>query len=130
MLWITAVVVVAGYVAAVVGLVVVGRRQHARAVAGVVPDCLVLFKRLAQDPALGRRSRIVVVLLIAYLALPIDLVPDFIPVAGQADDLIVVGLALRYLLRSVPVAEIEARWPGPPQSLGVLLRLAGRQRTM
>jgi uncharacterized membrane protein YkvA (DUF1232 family) len=60
-----------------------------------------------------------------YLVVPIDLVPDFIPVAGQLDDAVVVGLALRGVVRAAGPSLIAEHWPGPASSLGVILRLAG-----
>ncbi len=84
----------------VVALLVGGRRETARAVAGFIPDCVVLFRRLLRDPRVPRRYKLALGLLVAYLAMPIDLVPDFIPVAGQLDDALVVALALRLLTRS------------------------------
>ena len=62
---------------------------------------------------------------LGYLALPFDLVPDFIPVAGQLDDVIVVGLVLRAVLRSGPPGLLREHWPGPTRSLAVLERAAG-----
>lgn len=103
-----------------------GTSRQLRAVAGFIPDCLVLFTRLSRDPALGRARRTALVALVAYLALPFDLIPDFIPVAGQLDDAILVVLVLRSVLRGFEAAGLAARWPGPQESLGVLLRLAGR----
>ena len=64
--------------------------------------------------------------LIAYLALPIDLVPDFFPVVGQLDDAVVVALVLRRILRTADRDTIEQRWPGPPQSLALILRTERR----
>lgn len=113
------------YVALVVALVLAGRRSEARAVAGFVPDCAVLFKRLAGDPRVPRRQKAALVLLAAYLAMPLDLVPDFIPVAGQLDDAILVALVLRALVRSGRGDLVRAHWPGPASSLGVVLRMAG-----
>jgi uncharacterized membrane protein YkvA (DUF1232 family) len=110
----------------VAGLALAGRRADARALAGFIPDCIVLFRRLLGDPRMPRRYRFVVIALLGYLALPIDVVPDFIPVAGQLDDAVVVALALRAILRAGGVELIEEHWPGPRSSLDVILKLAGR----
>ncbi len=103
-----------------------GRRDDARALAGFVPDCLVLVGRLARDPRVPYRRKLLLLALIGYLALPFDLVPDFIPVAGQLDDAIVVALVLRHLIRSGGEPLLRELWPGPEQSLALLLRLARR----
>jgi uncharacterized membrane protein YkvA (DUF1232 family) len=110
------------YVAFVVALLVVGRRSEARALAGFIPDCLVLLKRLLADPRVPRRRKLLLVVLVAYLAMPIDLVPDFIPVVGQLDDAIVAGLALRAVLRGSGPDLVREHWPGPEASLRVVLR--------
>jgi len=113
------------YLAFVLVLLVTGRRQDARALAGFVPDCVVLFTRLARDSRLPRRHKLILGGLVAYLALPFDLVPDFIPVAGQLDDAILVALVLRTILRGSGRQLVEEHWPGPPSSLAFVLRLAG-----
>ena len=118
-------VVLALYALLVLALFLAGRRTDARAVAGFVPDCIVLFKRLLADPAVPRRRKVLLALLVAYLAMPIDLVPDFIPVAGQLDDAILVGLVLRGLVRGGGPDLVRRHWPGPEQSLRVILRLSG-----
>ena len=115
----------AAYVVVVAVLALTGRRDQARAIGGFVPDCAILFARLARDPAVPRARRLALVALAAYLASPIDLVPDFLPVAGQADDAVLVVLALRWILRGSGPALVERHWPGPDGSLAVLLRLAG-----
>ena len=116
-------VTAAVYVLAVLALVAAGRRTDARALAGFIPDCLVLVKRLLADPRVPRRRKLLLVLLVAYLAMPIDLVPDFIPVAGQLDDAIVVALVLRAVLRSGGEALLQEHWSGPPRSLDLVRRL-------
>src|SRR5512133_398242 len=106
---------------AVAFLVVLGRRTDARALAGFIPDCLVLMRRLLADPRVPRRRKLLLVGLVGYLALPFDLVPDFIPIAGQVDDAIVVALVLRGFLRSGGDELMREHWPGPPESLTALL---------
>ncbi len=113
------------YLAFVLVLLVAGRRQDARAFAGFVPDCVLLFTRLARDGRVPRRHKLILGGLVAYLALPFDLVPDFIPVAGQLDDAILVALVLRTILRGSGRQLVEEHWPGPPSSLSFVLRLAG-----
>jgi uncharacterized membrane protein YkvA (DUF1232 family) len=112
------------YAAAVALLILAGRRADARALAGFVPDCARLFKRLAGDPRVPRRHKAALVLAAGYLAMPIDLVPDFIPVAGQLDDAILVALVLRSLVRAAGPEVVSTHWPGPASSLSVVLRLA------
>lgn len=109
---------------AVALLVVSGRRSQARALAGFIPDCLVLFRRLLGDDRVPRSRKVVLVALLAYLALPFDLVPDFIPVAGQLDDVFAVALVLRFVLRSAGAPLVREHWPGPPESLAAVMRLA------
>jgi uncharacterized membrane protein YkvA (DUF1232 family) len=117
-------VTVVVYAGAVLALVAVGRRTDARAVAGFIPDCLVVMKRLLADPRVPRRRKLLLVALIGYLAMPIDLVPDFIPVAGQLDDAILVALVLRAVLRSGGEELLQEHWSGPPRSLELVRRLA------
>jgi len=105
-------------------LALAGRSSNARAVAGFVPDCIVLFKRMLGDSRLPRRYRAVVIAMLVYLALPFDLIPDFIPVAGQFDDAVVVVLTLRAILRAGGLELIEEHWPGPRSSLSLILKLA------
>jgi uncharacterized membrane protein YkvA (DUF1232 family) len=107
-----------------VALLALGRRDDARELARFIPDCAVLFKRLLGDERVPRRAKVALVLLIPYLALPFDLVPDFIPVAGQLDDAIVAALVLRAVLRSGGPELLREHWRGPQRSLDVLLRLS------
>jgi uncharacterized membrane protein YkvA (DUF1232 family) len=117
-------VVVAVWAAFVVWLVVAGRREDARAFATFIPDCIVLVTRLTRDSRVPRRRKLLLLGLVGYLALPFDLVPDFIPVAGQLDDAIVVALVLRHFVRAGGEPLIRELWPGPGRSLDLVLQLA------
>jgi uncharacterized membrane protein YkvA (DUF1232 family) len=112
------------YGAVIVALLVAGRRTHARAWAGFLPDCVVLVRRLHADPRVPRSRKVLLWLLLGYLALPIDLVPDFLPVIGQLDDAIVVAVVLRLVLRAGGEQALADHWPGPQPSLVVVRRLA------
>jgi uncharacterized membrane protein YkvA (DUF1232 family) len=113
------------YALIVLAFFVAGRRENARAIGGFVPDCVVLFSRLIRDKRLPRRFKFLVGALIPYLAMPFDLLPDFIPVAGQLDDAVIVAFVLRRVARKNPEL-IREHWPGPPSSLALILRLAGQ----
>jgi uncharacterized membrane protein YkvA (DUF1232 family) len=99
--------------------------RDARAIARFVPDCVVLFGRLLRDPRVPRRSKVLVAALIPYLALPFDLIPDFIPVAGQLDDSVLVAFVLRRVVRRSGPELVRELWPGPESSLRIVLRVAG-----
>jgi uncharacterized membrane protein YkvA (DUF1232 family) len=126
-LFVAAAVFVALYALFVLILFAAGRRESARALAGFIPDCIVLFRRLLADREVPRRHKLILAALVGYLALPIDLVPDFIPVAGQLDDAVVVALVLRFVLRGTGPTLVRRHWPGPPTSLSPILRLAGER---
>ena len=93
--------------------------------ARLLPDLVGLVRRLAGDRTLPRSSRIVLGLLVAYLLFPLDVVPDFIPVLGYADDAIVVALALRRVVRVAGREAVERHWRGSEAGLAVVRRLAG-----
>jgi uncharacterized membrane protein YkvA (DUF1232 family) len=89
----------------------------------VVPDAVRLVRRLATDQTMPWSTRLPVWLLIGYLAFPFDLVPDFIPVLGYADDVILVALVLRGLVRRAGPSKLEQHWNGTPESLSAFCRL-------
>ena len=118
-------VLVVVYAALIVTLAAGTRQWDIRVIARLVPYCAILFKRLLGDPRVPARWKVASVLALVYLALPFDLVPDFIPIAGQLDDAILVALVLRGLLRSAGPLLLRQHWPGPAALLIPLERLAG-----
>lgn len=108
--------------------------QHARRHPGTVrlgdalrllPDFLGFLGRLAADRKLPRRARLALLLLLVYLASPIDLVPDFIPLIGYADDVVVVALALRLLVRTSGAEALVRNWQGSDAGMRLVERLSG-----
>ena len=95
----------------------------------LLPDTLRLLRRLAVDRSIGRGVRVRLWLLFVYLAMPIDLIPDFIPVLGYADDAIIVAAVLRSVVRKAGPEAIRRNWPGTPEGLATLWRLAGLEGT-
>jgi uncharacterized membrane protein YkvA (DUF1232 family) len=122
-------VTLATYLLFVAVLFIVGRRTAAVALVRFIPDCIVLLRRLLGDDRVPRRRKLVLFALVAYLSVPIDLVPDFIPVAGQLDDAIIAAVALRYVLRASGPGLLREHWPGPEVSRDAVLCLVyGRAR--
>jgi uncharacterized membrane protein YkvA (DUF1232 family) len=117
--------VLLAYAAFVVAMIVAGRGGVVRDVARFIPDCVALVRDLLRDPRVPRRHKRLLGVLIGYLALPFDLVPDFIPIAGHLDDALVVALALRVVLRGSGSELVREHWRGPESSLTVVLRFAG-----
>jgi len=91
----------------------------------LLPDLLRLLRRLAADRAMPRGVRIRLALLMVYLAIPIDVIPDFIPVLGYADDAIIVTLVLRSTVRRAGLDAVRAHWPGSDDGFAALCRLTG-----
>ncbi|XVV17489.1 YkvA family protein [Actinoplanes sp. CA-131856] len=94
----------------------------------LLPDLLRLLRRLAADKALPRGVRIRLALLLAYLAVPFDVIPDFIPVLGYADDAIIVTLVLRSTVRRAGLEAVRRHWPGTDEGFTALTRLTGLSR--
>lgn len=91
----------------------------------LLPDLLRLFRGLAADGTVPTGVRMRLVLLLVYLASPIDVIPDFVPVIGYADDALVVALVLRSVTRRAGPDALDRHWPGTPEGLRAVRRLAG-----
>lgn len=120
---------VGAWAALVVALVVVRPRGDLlREAVRLLPDVLRLVRRLAADRSLPRSVRVRLGLLVVYLAMPIDLVPDFVPVLGYADDAIIVTAVLRGVVRRAGLDAVRAHWPGTDDGFEALVRLTGLRR--
>lgn len=117
-------VLIAIWIVVVVVLVIVGRALLARELALLLPNLIRLFGGLLRDARVGLPAKIVVGIASLWLASPIDLIPEFIPIVGTLDDAIVAALALRFVLRTTDGAVIREHWHGDPATLERLLRLA------
>lgn len=100
------------------------RRTRARELAAFIPDCAVLFKRLLADPRVPRRAKVALGASVGYLAMPFDLIPDFIPVLGQLDDALLVAVTMAYVTRTAGREVITELWPGSETGLRAVLALA------
>jgi uncharacterized membrane protein YkvA (DUF1232 family) len=92
----------------------------------LLPDVLRLAASLAADPATPRSSRIVLAGLAVWIASPIDLIPEFIPVLGPLDDIVIAAIVLRWVGRRVGLDALRAHWPGSTEGFDLVLRLLGR----
>lgn len=135
--WNAAIAVIGGVVliyAVLLVLLALYARKHPESVSmrealRLLPDLLTLLRRLTADRTLPRGIRVRLVFLLVYLASPIDLVPDFLPVIGYADDAIIVALVLRSVIRKAGHEPLERHWPGSPAGLAIIQRLAGAAAT-
>ncbi|WP_448630613.1 YkvA family protein [Cellulomonas soli] len=110
-------------------LVVLARRLPPgplRDLAEFIPSCVTTVRRLREDSRVPRGARVAIVLAGLWVASPIDLIPEFLPVIGPLDDVVVVALALRFAARRVPREVLLEAWPGDPR---LLLRLLGASST-
>lgn len=128
--WLTGLgIAVAAMVASWGLLIVLARRLPpgiARDLAAFIPDCVTTIRRLRNDPQVPRRAKIAIAFAGVWVASPIDLIPEFIPVIGPLDDIVVVALALRYAGRQVPRGLLLSAWPGEPR---LIERLLGPAKT-
>lgn len=93
--------------------------------AGFLPACTTTARRLRADPRVPRRAKLAVGFAALWVLSPIDLIPEFLPVIGPLDDVVVVALALRYAARQVPRSVLIEAWPANP---AVIERLLGAAR--
>ncbi|RKN22299.1 DUF1232 domain-containing protein [Micromonospora musae] len=94
----------------------------ARDLAAFVPDCVTTVRRLRKDPRVPGRARLAIMIAGLWVMSPIDLIPEFLPIIGPLDDIVVIALALRYAARQVPRDVLLGAWPGDPR---LLIRLLG-----
>jgi uncharacterized membrane protein YkvA (DUF1232 family) len=106
-----------------------GEAATMRGALRLLPDLIRLLRRLAADRSLPKGVRVRLVFLLAYLLSPIDLIPDLIPVLGYADDAVIVAIALRSVVRRAGPDALERHWPGTPDGLRAVRRLAGLRDT-
>jgi uncharacterized membrane protein YkvA (DUF1232 family) len=93
----------------------------AKDLAGFLPDCVTTARTLRRDPRVPRRAKTAVLVAVLWVLSPIDLIPEFLPVIGPLDDVIVVALLLRYAARTVPRDVLLDAWPGNPRMMERLL---------
>ncbi len=127
--WLIAVLVLVGvWIVAIAGLAVAGRRSAARELATLLPNLVVLFHGLLRDPRVSRGSKALVWFAVVWVVSPIDLIPEFIPIAGPLDDAVVAALVLRHVLRRSGADVVGDHWRGNPATLDRILDLGRRRR--
>jgi uncharacterized membrane protein YkvA (DUF1232 family) len=119
-------IAVAVWLAAIVALYAFGKPRAARELVTLVPNLLRLFRGLMRDPRVPRRAKVFLALGTVWLASPVDLLPEFLPVIGPLDDAIVAAVVLRYLVNHTGRSVIQDHWHGQPQTLDTVLRFFGR----
>ena len=119
-------IAIAVWALAVAALFVFGKPRAARELIALVPNLLRLFKGLLGDPRVPRRAKIALGIGAVWIASPIDLLPEFIPILGPLDDAIVAAVILRYLVRRTGREVIHEHWNGNPETLDRVLGLFGR----
>lgn len=113
------------WLAAVLLLLLAGKKSAARELVALLPNLVALFKGVLRDPRVSRGSKLWIGLALAWFASPIDLIPEFIPIVGPLDDAIVAALVLRHVLKRAGHEVVESHWRGNPDTLRLLLSLAG-----
>lgn len=118
-------VVLTVWVVAIAALWFFGRKVAAKQLARAIPDLVALCRGLVSDPRVPLGSKLLVGGALVWVLSPIDLVPEFIPLLGPLDDVIVVGLVLRHLIKRAGVEVVQEHWRGDPLVLRTALRVAG-----
>jgi uncharacterized membrane protein YkvA (DUF1232 family) len=116
-------VAVGVWLLAIVALYAFGRPRAARELVTLIPNLLRLFRGLIKDPRVPRRAKILLAIGAVWLASPIDLLPEFLPVVGPLDDAIMAALVLRYLVKHTGREVLAEHWNGAPETLDRMLRL-------
>jgi len=111
------------WILAIIGLVIAGKRTHAKELAMILPNLLSLLRGLIRDPRVGRVDKFLLIVAVAWVASPIDLIPEFIPVFGPLDDVVVVALILRRLVRRAGPQVVSDHWRGDPEVMRKILKL-------
>lgn len=128
--WVQAILIAVGVILASWAVLILLARTLppgvARDLARFLPDCVTTARRLRRDPRVPRRAKVAVAIAAVWVLSPIDLIPEFLPVIGPLDDVVVVALVLRYAARSVPREVLMEAWPGNP---ALMERLLGKPRT-
>jgi uncharacterized membrane protein YkvA (DUF1232 family) len=122
-------VALAVWLLAIGALYALGRRSQARELATLIPNVVVLFRGLLGDPRVPRRSKACVWFALGWLVSPIDLIPEFLPVVGPLDDVIVAALVLRYVLRRTDRVVLVEHWRGDQSTLDAILGSERRKRS-
>lgn len=104
-------------------LIALGRRTAARELTKLIPNLLTLFRGLIGDARVPRRAKVLLGFGALWIASPIDLIPEFIPLLGPLDDAVVAALVLRYVLSHAEANVVSEHWRGDPATLDRLLRL-------
>jgi uncharacterized membrane protein YkvA (DUF1232 family) len=123
--WLWALLIAVGVIAlSWLVLIVLARRLPpglAKDLASFLPDCVTTARRLRRDPRVPRSAKVAVAIAAVWVISPIDLIPEFLPVIGPLDDVVMVALVLRYAARKVPREVLLEAWPGRPELLNRLL---------
>jgi uncharacterized membrane protein YkvA (DUF1232 family) len=120
-------VAVGVWLAAVSALFAFGRVGAARELLGLVPNLLLLFKDLVRDERVPRGAKVWLGVAAVWIASPIDLIPEFIPVLGPLDDAVVAAAVLRHLVRRAGSDVVYKHWRGDPSTIARVLRLFGAE---